>query len=981
MTRPQLRASLYAIFAVSGFAGLIYESIWTHYLKLFLGHAAYAQTLVLAIFMGGMALGAWLAAERSRGVRRPLVAYAAIEAVLGVFALAFDPLFRALQGWFFESAVPQLGAPVAVEALKWSLAALVILPQSILLGTTFPLMSAGIIRIAPEMPGRVLSWLYFSNSAGAAVGVLASGFVLIAAVGLPGAIMTAGLLNFLLVLGVWLLLRAGADAAPPAAATEPQGTHGAGIFLAAAFLTGAASFFYEIGWIRMLSLVLGSATHSFEFMLSAFILGLALGGLALRGRVDRLAEPLRFLGIVQVVMATLALLTLPVYGWAFDAMAAVLGAVRPNDGGYVLFNLFSHALCLALMLPVTICAGMTLPLITRLLLVRAAGEAAIGRVYAANTLGAIAGVLLAVHVVMPLLGLREVIVVGAAIDFGLGAWLLWLARRSVGPAGRWALAGTGALALAVAVSVRFDASRLASGVFRTGEAQLSGAVVFHRDGKTASVDVVDYGAGGLSIATNGKADATLRPGAGAEPSEDDYTMIAAGALPLLVHPQLRRVAVVGFGSGRTTHTLLQSAQLESVDTIEIEPAMVEGARAFGPLVAAAYDDPRSRIHIEDAKTFFARGNHQYDAIVSEPSNPWVSGVASLFSREFYRQARRHLAPEGILVQWLQLYEFDLRLAASVFNALGAEFADYTVYLTDGLNVVIVASPAGPVPEPSWDSPAAVGVRELLRHIRIVEPGDLRALRVADRRLLEPWLAPLAPANSDYFPFVDQHAARHRFLRSEAGQLDEIRAVASRLGGGAARSLTYAPTRAAAHAAAQVGQAFRAGQPVPAGPENVVATRALLALRAPAAVCDAPARAAWLRQFQLHVLLPLAPWLHGDEAAAIARALRGSACMAQAPDVLPWIEFFAADAAGDWARVRTLGRKLVRDREWRDPVTDFLVAEILLADLLSGDPGPAVAWLPELRRQTEPAAAVQFLMAQVARAGAAARPLGEIRANP
>jgi predicted membrane-bound spermidine synthase len=199
--------ALYALFALSGFAGLIYESIWSHYLKLFLGHAAYAQTLVLVIFMGGMALGAWLCAERSRRLSRPLMAYALIEAMLGICAMLFDAAFRAVQAWVFDQAIPALPSPATIDAVKWGVAAAAILPQSILLGATFPLMSAGVVRLQPDAPGRALGWLYFSNSLGAAVGVLASGFFLIGAVGLPGTLFVAGIVNFVLAGTVWAVAR------------------------------------------------------------------------------------------------------------------------------------------------------------------------------------------------------------------------------------------------------------------------------------------------------------------------------------------------------------------------------------------------------------------------------------------------------------------------------------------------------------------------------------------------------------------------------------------------------------------------------------------------------------------------------------------------------------------------------------------------------------------------------------------------------
>src|SRR5207244_10750777 len=194
--RSLARAALFALFAASGFAGLIYESIWTHYLKLFLGHAAYAQTLVLAIFMGGMALGSWISSRCSPRWRNLLAAYAVTEAAIGVLGLVFHEAFTAATALAYDAVLPRLAAsPAAVAAAKWGLSTALILPQSVLLGTTFPLMTAGVLRAFGDRPGRSLAMLYFTSSLGAAAGVLVSGFVLISAVGLPGTVRIAGLIN------------------------------------------------------------------------------------------------------------------------------------------------------------------------------------------------------------------------------------------------------------------------------------------------------------------------------------------------------------------------------------------------------------------------------------------------------------------------------------------------------------------------------------------------------------------------------------------------------------------------------------------------------------------------------------------------------------------------------------------------------------------------------------------------------------------
>src|SRR5258706_6116800 len=633
----------FALFTISGFAGLIYESIWSHYLKLFLGHAAYAQTLVLAIFMGGMAIGAWATSRWSPRLRDLLLAYALIEALIGVTSLFFHDVFVAVTAMAFDRVTPALGSPGAVQAFKWSLAAALILPQSVLLGATFPLMTGGVLRLRPQRTGYVVAMLYFTNSLGAAAGVLASGFYFIAAAGLPGTLAAAGVVN-LAVAAAILFVRpphehgGAAPAAPVAAAAVPR----LKLLLAVAALTGASSFMYEIGWIRMLSLVLGSSTHSFELMLSAFILGIAFGGLAIRRRIDASGEPLRLLGWVQIAMGVAALATLPVYSLTFVAMQAALQALAPTENGYVAFHFVSHALCLAVMFPAAFCAGMTLPLITAALLRSGAGERAIGQVYAANTAGAIVGVFVAVHVGMVLLGLKGLIVAGAAIDLALGVVLL-----GIGAGGRrlaYASGAIAAMALVAALAVGpLDAHRMASGVFRTGTLLRVGGdeqPVLQIDGKTATISIT-AGSGTFALRTNGKSEGAIRLGPGA-PLDDELMMTLIGALPHFFSPEAREAATIGFGTGLTSHVLLASPKIRTLDTIEIEPAVLVAAERFRPRNARALDDPRSRIHFDDAKTYFSAQQKRYDLIVSEPSNPWVSGVSGLVSKQFYATILRHL---------------------------------------------------------------------------------------------------------------------------------------------------------------------------------------------------------------------------------------------------------------------------------------------------------------------------------------------------
>lgn len=806
-TAGWLAGVLYVVFVLSGGAGLVYESIWSRYLGLFVGHSAYAQVLVLVIFLGGMSLGAAAAGRRSTRLRNPLRWYAYVELIVGVLGLLFHDVFLWTSRVAYDSIFPALpsGAPITIA--KWLLGALLILPQSVLLGATFPLMSAGVLRRLPERAGSVLALLYFSNSLGAAVGVLIAGFWLIAVVGLPGTLAAAAATNIFVAILVLVLTLIPAEtddrelgppalrAAPPPPAPFPErvmplpawrpldtgGEQSLGrTLLLVAFGTAAASFIYEIAWIRMLSLVLGSATHAFELMLSAFILGLALGALWVRRRADRFDDPVRALALVQWAMGLLAVATLPLYLASFGWLRDLIAALDTTNAGYRLFNVARYGIALAVMLPATFCAGITLPLITRTLLALGRGERAVGQVYAWNTLGSIAGASLAGLVLLPLLGLKALLAGGAMLDVALGVYLVWRAparrdRERIEPA-----IGLGVVfvILLIALATPFDRVLLTSGVFRLG--RIPGAddrsVIFYHDGRTATVSAHRTG-GYVTIATNGKPDASLSP-EWIEPVHPDAVPVPLAGdqstqalLPLITlayNPGARTAAVIGQGSGMSSHFLLGSPTLQRLTTIDIEPEMIRGSRrAFYPANKRVFDDPRSTFAVADAKSYFASAGQRFDLILSEPSNPWVSGVSGLFTTEFYARLRRYLGEDGVFGQWLHLYEIDDALVLGVIAAVQANFASYEIYLVANTDILIVASMRDSLPEPNWSVVHYPGIAEDLQRATPLSPSSLDGLWLANRATLAPVVRLRARPNSDFHPTLDLGAERTRFLRERA----------------------------------------------------------------------------------------------------------------------------------------------------------------------------------------------------------------------
>jgi hypothetical protein len=430
---------------------------------------------------------------------------------------------------------------------------------------------------------------------------------------------------------------------------------------------------------------------------------------------------------------------------------------------------------------------MTLPLITRILMRNGSGERAIGTVYGVNTLGSIAGAALAGLVLFPLIGVKGSLVLGGAVDMLLGVMLLW--RLGVSASGRlgWmpALGATGVLVAAVLVGVRWDQSLLSSGVFRVGRiiAADQRDILFHADGRTATVHAAAFRGTGIKVlSTNGKPDGSLAPiwfevCDSSRPRQpmgyDDGTQTLLALLLLAHAPQGKTGAVIGHGTGLSSHFLLASPALTRLNTIEIEPAMLEGSRVFYPVNRRVFDDPRSHQVRGDARAFFSASNTRYDLILSEPSNPWVSGASGLFTTEFYHRVRQTLAPGGVFGQWLHTYELSDPLVLSVLAALHQNFADYRIFLISGGDVLVVASPERPLPPADWSVFQFPDVQRDLCRFLPMTPAALDRTVVADRASLAPLFAHWGRPNSDFYPTLDLGAEQARFIQKAAAGLANL----------------------------------------------------------------------------------------------------------------------------------------------------------------------------------------------------------------
>ena len=774
-----MNALVYFLFALSGFAGLIYEGSWARYLKLFLGHSSYGQVLTLCIYMGGLAIGSFVAGKMVEKVKRPLLGYAAVELAIGIGGVAYHPLYNLLTGFFFDSDwVAGLGFTGA-EVAKVVLATGSTLPIAIAVGMTFPFIAAGLMRKSGAEVS--LPMLYFTNSLGSAIGILVTSYMLIPELGNHITLCVAASINFLLAMVFGFI---GFMTSPTREDDEEQASAGEGAEQAPlnedyvaehklamppkstwfwiAGITGLTSFIYEIVWIRLLSLLMGSSSHSFDQMLSAFILGLAIGS-AVSGKLLK-KDSLVVLSMAQILMAFFALCTLYFHKPFWGMMNEANQIFNPTNDGYVCWSLFKYALSVLWMVPTSFFAGMTLPLITIILTRAFKSEAPIGKVYGWNTVGSILGSAGGGLLLLPLLQLKGALVLAAVLDFAIGFALLVIYRKRF----RYSVPFYVICAFMIlpSIFIGFDPHLITSGAFRAYKNLHPDEKIIVRDGKTATISFheseVHY-----YIKTNGKADASLGKNRENPIEGDELTQAATAFMPMAMKTEPYDAAMVGFGSGMGAHYLLADPLLKDFDCVEIEQEMMDLAKGFYPWNSRGYDDPRIHIYIDDAQTFFLTNRRQYDLIISVPSNPWVSGVASLFSHEFYTKMRRYIKPGGLWVQWIQTYEFNDQLFLNILKALDVAFPYVSLYKApEEPDIIIIASD-----EPVYQkgigrfSTDSVLVKEFKRIHRDPEFfGEQNFLFTS--KMVKSLLDGVAP-NSIFTPIVDNKAEEARFVHSQA----------------------------------------------------------------------------------------------------------------------------------------------------------------------------------------------------------------------
>jgi spermidine synthase len=667
------------------------------------GNTTHAIATVLSAFMAGLALGSYVFGRLVDAGRNAFLAYGLLEAGVGLYGLMVPTLFALTQ-----QAYSRLYALMDVSFTVFSivlflLCFIVIVIPTALMGATLPVLSRFCVTQFASL-GRRVGDLYAINTLGAVMGCALTGFTLISHFGLRGTVRVGVIVNLAIAVIIVLIavmlqgrqVAGGEDGQVPSSIPEarPSRSRQEAALLFGFALSGMAALVYENAWTRALTLVIGMSTYSFTVMLTTFLVGLGLGSLLYARWWGTRRVGFAGFGLLQLLIALSSLATIPL----FERLPFWFLRLRHAFGGsFQEFLAIQMTLSALVMIVPTLLMGTTFPVVAQIYTrsLSVVGRS-VGTAYASNTLGAIVGAFLGGFLFIPLIGVQNSIALGVLVNSAVGILLVSLDDQ-VRPVRRL-LSATAMVAVSVSAFLGFgtwDKGIMTSGVTIYAhkysdlptdalrrEWMTRDTLLFYKEGLTATISVHrSAGSDYLYEKINGKVDAS---------SGDTPTQLMVGYLPMLFNPGAKRALVIGMGSGMTAKAVA-AFPVEQLEVVEIEPAVIEGARFFADKNGHIHDDRRVRFVHADGRNHLLAARRQYDVIISEPSNPWIAGIGNLFTREYYQLAQQMLTEGGVFCQWMQSYAMapeDLRM---VYRTFAEVFPDVSLWAVNESDMLLIGT--------------------------------------------------------------------------------------------------------------------------------------------------------------------------------------------------------------------------------------------------------------------------------------------------
>lgn len=684
------------LFVLSGFAGLVYQVLFSKSLALTFGSTSTATYTVLATYMGGMALGAW--AGGAIGARRsdPLVLYALCELGVGLYCLATPWLLPSIRDLYVTLASDIPADSALLVAARFGLGSAGLLVPTILMGMTLPVL-ARYFEQRREALGTSVAWLYAANTTGAALGALLAGYAILPALGMTRATLVAVATNlFAAYFALRLAKTAAAQLDPsgaaraqsvaPAASAEPD-RRLARAALAILCFGGIVTLALEVDYFHLLAVVAGNSVYAFALMLFAFLIGLGAGAEVARRLLMR-AWPLAWmLAWLEFGLASAILLGIPLW----DGLPRYFGSFAgyPLEGGFAARELIRGGVCALAMIPPALFIGAAYPVAMEAVARAARGTpiAALGRAAALNTAGNIIGVIVGGFVLLPGIGALLSLKILAAICFTLGVGAL-AAARQVRPTWSWVGAAV-VMALLVSTPWTFDYTALASGANVYFAPQGYGKVIDHAESVDGGLTTVAeghlQGTRTLTLLTNGKFQ-------GNDSLGGEMKAQAGVSLAPLLHLGAREHAlVIGYGTGVSAR-ILHDAGFRRMDLVDLSADIISLAnRHFAGLNGHVSGRPGVRTHVTDGRNFLMLQRLRYDLVAMEISSIWFAGAASLYNHEFYELVHERLAPHGVLQQWVQLHHIRPLDLLYVLGSVRSVFRHVWLYYIGNQGIIVASN--------------------------------------------------------------------------------------------------------------------------------------------------------------------------------------------------------------------------------------------------------------------------------------------------
>lgn len=694
LANNRMRQLLIFCFFISGACGLVYEVAWLRTLGLIFGNTTFATSTVLAGYMAGLGLGALWWGKRIDTHGNPVKIYAKLEAGIGLYALATPFIWKLIDFstiGFYRFIAPSF--PIAL-IFKFIIAFSALLLPTFLMGATLPVLSKYFVKKDEEV-GKQVGLLYGLNTLGAVCGVLFSGFIALQAFGVWQTVYLTGFLNLIIFfLCFHFTENQTAPCSPPLPPTGSSeitpsapstfSPNAIRILLVFFALSGAASMMYEIAWTRVLAISVGSSVYAFSIMLATFLLGISLGSYLLSQIPKSFSIDLHTFAAFQGLTAITAFLGMNVFNDMPYYFVRIFALSRGSD---FMLHLGQFLLCSMVMLPPTLAIGAMFSCFIHVLRRSQSLGKEIGEAYFANTIGTILGSILTGFFMIPLIGIQNTLLLAASLNAIIGFFVFFIEPKPFFWKHYGALGLSFLLVLASACHVKSWDQGLITSDIAVKPQQAIGLnkqqllrivqgrdILFYKEGLSSTVTVAKL-LDTLALTINGKVDAS---------NLDNFTQLLLGHLPMTLHPQPQKVLIIGLGSGSTAGAVA-SYPIRQLDLVELEKAVVDAADYFRVLNRDVLKDPRVRMHVNDGRNFALLSPEQYDVIISEPSNPWMAGVANLFSLEHYKTLQKRLAPGGIVCQWFHAYSMspeDLRMIMRTFSEVFPDASLWASYYPD-----------------------------------------------------------------------------------------------------------------------------------------------------------------------------------------------------------------------------------------------------------------------------------------------------------